>query len=340
MTSSQKTLIIGPSWVGDMIMAQSLFIKLKQQNPQGLIDVMAPAWSEPMLAAMPEINQSIVMPIGHGEAGLKKRYQLGKSLRDNHYDRAIIMPNSFKSALIPFWAKIPERIGFKGEMRFGLINKMHILDKSVLTMTVQRYVALAEEPNSRRVPSYPKPALTIHQADQSATLEALKLNTDKTILALCPGAEYGPAKCWPAEYYADVANRAIEQGWEVWILGSEKDQATAEQIQNIVNNDSCISLTGKTSLHQVMVLLSLANHVISNDSGLMHVAAAVGTPVIAVYGSSDPSFTPPLSYNSQIAYLNLECSPCFKRECPLGHLDCLRKLTPDSVWDLLDNNLT
>ncbi|MEE9444053.1 MAG: lipopolysaccharide heptosyltransferase II [Cocleimonas sp.] len=338
MPSLQKTLIIGPSWVGDMIMAQSLFIKLKQQNPQGLIDVMAPAWSEPMLAAMPEINESIVMPIGHGEAGLKKRYQLGKALRTKQYDRAIIMPNSFKSALIPFWAKIPERIGFKGEMRFGLINKMHILDKSVLTMTVQRYVALAEEP-SKRAPSYPKPALKIDQADQTDTLEALQLDTEKPILALCPGAEYGPAKCWPAKYYADVANRAIEQGWDVWILGSEKDQPTAQEIQTIVNRDNCISLTGKTSLHQVMVLLSLASHVISNDSGLMHVAAAVGTPVISVYGSSDPSYTPPLSFNSQIAYLNLECSPCFKRECPLGHLDCLNKLTPDFVWGLLESNL-
>jgi len=132
---------------------------------------------------------------------------------------------------------------------------------------------------------------------------------------------------------------AVEQGWDVWILGSEKDQPTAQQIQKIVNSKHCVSLTGKTSLHQVMVLLSLANHVISNDSGLMHVAAAVGSPVIAVYGSSDPSYTPPLSYNAQIAYLNLECSPCFKRECPLKHLDCLHKLTPDYVWGLLETNL-
>lgn len=339
MTSPHKTLIIGPSWVGDMIMAQSLFIKLKQQNPQGLIDVMAPAWSEPMLAAMPEVNKSIVMPIGHGEAGLKKRYQLGKSLRERQYDRAIIMPNSFKSALIPFWAKIPERIGFKGEMRFGLINKMHILDKSVLTMTVQRYVALAEEPTNR-APNYAKPALKIDQTDQLVTLEALQLNTEKPVLALCPGAEYGPAKCWPAKYYADVASRAIKQGWDVWILGSEKDKTTAQEIKKIVNHKNCHSLAGRTSLHQVMVLLSIASHVISNDSGLMHVAAAVSTPVIAVYGSSDPSYTPPLSYNAQIAYLDLKCSPCFKRECPLGHLDCLNELTPDFVWGLLDSNLT
>ncbi len=346
MKTANKTLIIGPSWVGDMIMAQSLFIKLKQQNPNGLIDVMAPAWSEPIIAAMPEINKSIVMPIGHGEAGLKKRYQLGKSLRKEGYDRAIIMPNSFKSALIPFWAKIPERVGFKGEMRYGLINKMHHLDKKVLTMTVQRYVALADEP-SNRAPSYSKPSLVITEADKQSTLEALQLNGSgqntsnqhQAILTLCPGAEYGPAKCWPAKYYAEIANRAIKEGWKVWILGSEKDQTTANEILQLTDKEHCTSFAGKTSLQQAMVLLSLSDQVVSNDSGLMHVAAAVGTAVVAVYGSSDPSYTPPLSYNAEIAYLDLSCSPCFKRECPLKHLNCLNDLTPDTVWDLFSTDL-
>ena len=352
MQLAQKTLIIGPSWVGDMIMAQSLFITLKKDQPNGIIDVMAPAWSEPMLAAMPEVNQSIVMPIGHGEAGLKKRYQLGKGLRKEHYDRAIIMPNSFKSALIPFWAKIPQRIGFKGEMRYGLINKMHHLDKNVLTMTVQRYVALAEEP-SNRAPSYPKPALKITETDKQETVQALSLDTlnngtlnngthknqQQPVLALCPGAEYGPAKCWPAEHYAEIASRAINAGWKVWILGSEKDQATADKILNLCNHESCQSFAGKTTLKQAMVMLSLADQVVSNDSGLMHVAAAVGTAVVAVYGSSDPKFTPPLSYNAEIASLNLSCSPCFKRECPLKHLNCLNDLTPDMVWHLFSTDL-
>lgn len=335
MKSPGKILVVGPSWVGDMIMAQSLLIKLKQQDTSIIIDVLAPAWCEPLLSSMPEVRKSIIMPLGHGEAGLFKRYQIGKSLRTEQYDRAIVLPNSFKSALIPFWAKIPERVGFKGEMRYGLINKMHHLDKTVLTMTVQRYASLANEPDNT-VPDYPKPKLKISQSEQFETLKSLKLDGQKPVLALCPGAEYGPAKCWPAEYYADIAKRAIQKNWQVWILGSEKDRVIADKIKQQINDNNCLTLAGETTLQQVMVLLSLARQVVSNDSGLMHVAAAVQTPVVAIYGSSDPNYTPPLNDNAKIAYLNLECSPCFKRECPLGHLDCLNKITPDQVWNLLD----
>ena len=331
---NKKCLIVGPSWVGDMIMAQSLFIKLKLDNPELIIDVLAPAWSEPLLASMPEVNDSIVMPVGHGEAGLGKRYQLGKSLRDRHYDTAIVLPNSFKSALVPLWAKIPERIGYKGEMRYGLINKMHILDKTNLTMTVQRFVALAREPNTNNTPEYAQPSLIIKQEDCDEVIKAFELDTESKTLALCPGAEYGPAKCWPAEHYADAAKSAIQEGWKVWILGSEKDREISNKIHKLVDNENCLSLAGETTLQQVMTLLSLADQAISNDSGLMHIAAAVSTPVVAIYGSSDPGFTPPLSDNSKVACLHLECSPCFKRECPLGHLKCLTDITPEHVWSL------
>lgn len=333
--SNNKYLIVGPSWVGDMIMAQSLFIKLKQQNPDVIIDVLAPAWSEPLLDAMPEINDSIVMPLKHGEAGLRKRYQLGKSLRSRGYNSSIILPNSFKSALIPFWAKIPKRIGYKGEMRYGLINQMHLLDKTRLTMTVQRFVALAGQTNPRQIPRYEKPKLIVSEEWIPDTLKSFRLEMRKPVMALCPGAEYGPAKCWPAKHYAKLAKTAIENGWEIWLLGSEKDKKIANEITALVAQPECKQLAGKTSLKQVMILLKLANQVISNDSGLMHIAAAVNSPVVAIYGSSDPSFTPPLNYNAEIAYLHLECSPCFKRECPLGHLKCLNDITPDSVWSLI-----
>ncbi len=140
----QRCLVVGPSWVGDMVMAQSLFIRLRQGHPDMEIDVLAPAWSRPLLAVMPEVNQSIVMPLGHGELGLAARYRLGVSLRQRSYDWAIVLPNSFKSALVPWWANIPVRTGYRGEMRYGLINDMRILDRQKLAMTVQRFVALAD----------------------------------------------------------------------------------------------------------------------------------------------------------------------------------------------------
>ena len=337
---NKKCLIVGPSWVGDMIMAHSLFSKLKLNNPDLIIDVLAPAWSEPLLASMPEINDSIVMPVGHGKVGLGKRYQIGKSLRERQYDTAIILPNSFKSALVPLWANIPERIGYRGEMRYGLINKMHLLDKTNLTMTVQRFVALANEPNTNNTPEYAQPSLTIKQTECDDVINAFALDTESKTLALCPGAEYGPAKCWPAEHYAEVAKTAIQHGWKVWILGSKKDHEISRKIETLIAHKNCRSLAGETTLQQVMTLLSLADQVISNDSGLMHIAAAVSTPVIAIYGSSDPGFTPPLNDTSKVSCLHLECSPCFKRECPLGHLKCLTDITPEQIWSLVPPSTT
>jgi heptosyltransferase-2 len=315
-----------------MIMAQSLFIALKQTYPELIIDVLAPAWSEPLLVSMPEVNASIVMSLGHGQLELKKRYQLGKSLRKKQYDWAIVLPNSLKSALVPFWANIPRRTGYKGEMRYGLINDMHHLDKQKLTMTVQRFVALAGEKNAVDTPHYDFPALQVKQSDQEYVLDSFKLNHQLPVLALCPGAEYGSAKCWPAEHYAAVAEKAISENWQVWILGSEKDRAIAKEIKTAVGSEQCLQLAGETTLEQVIILLSLASQVISNDSGLMHIAAAVDSPVIALYGSSDPKFTPPLNSKAQIVTLNMSCSPCFKRECPLEHLKCLQDVSPSFVW--------
>lgn len=157
----------------------------------------------------------------------------------------------------------------------------------------------------------------------------------EVLLALCPGAEYGAAKRWPAEYYAVVAQHYIAQGGQVILLGSGKDAPVTAQIAAAVNSPACQDLAGKTSIQDVLELLAQADQVVSNDSGLMHVAAALGTPVIAVYGSSDPTYTPPLSDKAKILTLGLPCSPCFKRECPLGHLDCLKKITPQQVISCL-----
>ena len=319
-------------------MAQSLFKVLKQRHPNATIDVLAPEWSLPLLERMVEVNRGVVMPLGHGRLGLVERYKLGKSLRSEHYDQAILLPNSLKSALVPWAAKIPRRTGFRGEMRYGLLNDLRLLDKQQLTMTVHRFVALAGE-DGAALPEIPEPQLVVDPEAVAAALQALELErTSAPILALCPGAEYGPAKQWPAEYFAAVAQEKIAQGWQVWLFGSEKDRAVGDSIIDLLEGrgEAAENLAGRTSLEQAVDLMSLATVVVGNDSGLMHVAAALDRNLIAIYGSSDPGFTPPLNRRAQILDLNLECSPCFKRQCPLGHTDCLKQLEPAQVLQAME----
>lgn len=328
---ANRTLIVGPSWVGDMVMAQSLFKVLREKHPDTPIDVLAPAWSLPILDRMPEVDQGIIMPLGHGKLSLGARWQLGKSLR-GRYQQAILLPNSWKSALLPFAAKISRRTGWVGEMRYGLVNDIRTLDKQHLTMTVQRFCALAHEAENISLPETPAPQLVVSADDVTEALRDLELekSADVRVLALCPGAEFGPAKCWPTEYYMALARRYREMGWQIWLFGSEKDREACAQIEAGLDGD-CQNLAGRTSLAQAVDLLSVADAAVSNDSGLMHVAAALEIPLVAIYGSTDPGFTPPLSENHKIARLGLDCSPCFQRECPLGHMGCLNKLDVDQV---------
>lgn len=334
--SSQHILIVGPSWVGDMVMAQSLFRVLKHQQPDCTIDVLAPGWSLPLLARMPEVRQGIVMPLGHGSLGLTARYAIGRRLRASAYDRAIVLPNSWKSAIVPWAARIPHRTGYIGEGRWGLLNDARRLDEARLTMTVQRFVALAPErrASGEGVGNYPFPRLAIRDEQQQAVIEKFAIESEAPILALCPGAEYGPAKRWPAAHFADVARRMHQRGWQVWLFGSDKDRPVTDDIDRLANG-ICRNFAGETQLAEAVDLLSLSRVVVSNDSGLMHVAAALDKKVIAVYGSSDPGFTPPLHADAEVITLGLTCSPCFKRECPLGTTACLTDITPDRVMEAI-----
>ncbi|MDP1773774.1 MAG: lipopolysaccharide heptosyltransferase II [Methylobacter sp.] len=334
MKKYHKILIVGPSWVGDMVMAQSLFIALKNTRPDCRIDVLAPSWTLSLLERMPEVTKAIAMPLPRGKFGLMERIRLGKSLRSEGYDQAILLPNSWKSAIPPFFANIPIRTGYIGECRWGLLNDARKLDKNLLTMTVQRFVALGLPVDASTPPVCPKPVITISKDRQQVVIDKFKLTPSVKTLALCPGAEYGPAKRWPTEYYAEVARQKIDQGWQVWLFGSDKDKAVAEQI-NKECSGFCTDFTGRTSLAEAVDLMSLANTVVTNDSGLMHVAAALDKKIIAIYGSSDPGFTPPLNDKAQVISLNLDCAPCFKRECPLGHTHCLTGITPDRVLELI-----
>ena len=324
--AAAATLVVGPSWVGDMVMAQSLLKLLKSRQPERAIDVLAPAWSLPVVARMPEVREGIAAETGHGELGLGKRRAIGRSLR-GRYDRAIVLPRSLKAALVPWFARVPVRTGYRGETRFLLINDMRPFDKAVLDQTVKRFVALGTD-RGEALPGIPYPALDVDAGNQRAAIERLGLATDRPVVAFMPGAEYGPAKCWPLDKFAALAETLSGDGFRVWILGSDKDRPAGD---TIAASGSAINVCGRTSLADVIDLLAYAQHAVSNDSGLMHVAAAVGTHTHAIYGSSSPHFTPPLTDRRTVHWLDLDCSPCFERTCPLGHLRCLKEIDVDAV---------
>jgi len=330
----QKILVIAPSWVGDCMLMQPMLMRLGQRHTGCRIDVFAPPWTEKLLRAMPEVHEVIVNPFPHGALQLMQRYRLGKQLRAARYDQAIVLPNSWKSALVPFFAHIPLRTGFVGESRHILLNDARRLDKQKLPLMVERFAQLAEEPGGEIPRPLGNPQLAIDAAQCEAALHKLNLALDQPVAVFCPGAEYGPAKRWPAAYYADIAQRLRQCGYAVWLIGSAKDKPVADEIDRLADGQ-CINLCGRTDLGDAIALLSCAQLVVSNDSGLMHLAAALDKPMLALFGSSSPQFTPPLSAQAQVVKLDIECSPCFKRVCPLGHFNCMMQLTPDMVWEEL-----
>ncbi len=330
-----QILVVGPAWIGDMVMAQTLFKLLKYHHPSLAIDVVSPSWTMPLVSRMPEVRTAISFPFKHGELKLFKRYAFAKALRKKHYTHAIILPHSFKSALTAYWAKIPKRTGWVGESRYGLLNDIRRLNKTDYPLMIQQFAALGVE-KTQILPHleafYPK--LEVDERDKIAATKKFDFHTEQPMLALCPGAEFGPSKRWPIHYFSSVAQSLLNQGWQVVILGSQAESQLADDLMESTNG-RCIDLTGKTTLTEAIDVLSLTQAVIANDSGLMHIAAALDRPLVVIYGSSSPAFTPPLGNNVAIANLSLDCSPCFKRQCPLGHHDCMQKLQPDSILSKL-----
>lgn len=333
-----KILIIAPNWIGDAVMTEPLITQLKKNHPDSVIDVIATPWVASVMRAIPVINEVIIGDFKHGLLQWAERKKLASQLKLAGYTHAYVLPNSFKSALIPWLAKIPNRIGYKGEMRWGLITApLENPSRSNRPSMSTHYFALSgNQANETLQPKLELPRLFLNEMKEKLQLIQ---NHDKLFI-LCPGAEYGPAKQWPVEHFGKLAQMLTAQNNNalVLILGSKKESLLADEIVKLSNsNNQVINWCGQTTLDEAMACIAIADKVISNDSGLMHIAAAFRRPQVAIFGSSDPRHTPPLSPEAKVHWLQLECSPCFKRTCPLGHLKCLVDIQPQDVLNSLNN---
>jgi len=324
---TRRILVVGPSWVGDMVMAQPLVQSLEGHAGPNQVDMLAAPWVAGLVSRMPGVGEVIDNPFRHGELALGRRLRLAHDLRQRRYDQAVVLPNSLKSALVPWMAHIPRRTGFRGELRLGVLNDIRALDPAAVPRLVDRFLLLAEAGGNEA----PSPRLESSAARRAELrVRLLSPGSDRPAACLCPGAEYGPAKRWPVRHFAALADALVERGLDVWLLGSPKDMAIAAEIVAAARHP-LVNLVGRTSLEDAVDLLADARVAVSNDSGLMHIAAAVGTPVVALFGSSSPDYTPPLSANARIVHHPVPCSPCFERECPLKHFACLEQLLPPVV---------
>jgi heptosyltransferase-2 len=295
-----------------MLMAQPMLARLREKHAGVRIEILAPPWVAPVARRMAEVDEVIEADLRHGALQLGDRWRLGRDLKKRGYDRAIVLPNTWKSALVPFFAGIPLRGGYVGESRYGILNLLYEMKTEREAMTLH-YARLSEKPGTEPALPLPLPALSFNPEAVKKTSTRFGITGPYTVL--CPGAEYGPAKRWP--YFRQLASKLDSQ---IVLLGSASDRKEAEQIPGR-------NLAGQTTLDEAIDLISGAAMVVTNDSGLMHVAAATGTPQVALFGSSSPEHTPPLSPAARVVWLNIECSPCFARVCPLGHFKCMNDLS-------------
>jgi len=329
-----RALVIAPQWIGDAVMSQPLLARLAARGER--ITVAALPWVAPVYRAMPQAAEVVELPFAHGRLDWAVRRRVASELR-GEFDIAYVLPNSLKSALIPWLAGIPKRVGYAGESRFVLLNQ-RLPNPGGRPPMVAFYSALAGEP----VPEGERPLLEFSPSVLEAAARVAGVERG-AYWVFAPGAEYGPAKCWPAAHYAELARSLHEASAEpVLLLGSGKEAALCESIAAAAPG-TCRVLAGKTSLLDAMALIAGSRGMVSNDSGLMHVAAAFGVPQAAVFGSTSPEHTPPLNPRARVIWLKeelkLDCSPCFDRVCRFGHTRCLTEVRAGRVQAALDDAL-
>ncbi|MFN7711127.1 MAG: lipopolysaccharide heptosyltransferase II [Curvibacter sp.] len=326
-------MVIAPQWIGDAVMTEPLMRRLAARGER--LTVGALPWVAPVYRAMPQVAEVIEFPFAHGGLQLKERRSLARQL-EGRFDAAYVLPNSLKSALLPFLASIPKRVGYLGEARVGLLtHRLKNPPKGKRPPMVAFYSALAGEPGIET----DHPRLHLADAQVDAVLAARGMPRGGYYVFV-PGAEYGPAKRWPVARYAELA-RALDA--PVLVLGSGKETPLGAEIASLAACADCRNLAGTTRLDEAFALIAGARRVITNDTGLMHVAAALDVPQVALFGSSSPEHTPPLSDRARVIWLKqdpayqppLDCAPCFARECPLGHLRCLNDITAQRVLQAL-----
>ena len=337
-----ESLVIAPQWIGDAVMTEPLLRRLAARGER--LTVGALPWVAPVFRAMPQVAEVIEFPFAHGGLQWSARRALARTLH-GRFEAAYVCPNSLKSALLPWLAGIPRRVGYLGESRWGLLNqRLSNPPKDERPPMVAFYAALSGE--DAEASKEERPALHVSASQVQAVLARLGLSLGG-YRVLVTGAEYGPAKRWPVARFAALVQQLGERGETVLLLGSAKEDALAEAILQHAGDlgpGVCRNLAGRTTLDEALALIAGAADMVSNDTGLMHVAAALDVPQVALFGSSSPRHTPPLSSHAQVIWLKddptyqpaLDCAPCFERACPLGHLRCLNDITPERVLRTLD----
>lgn len=336
-----RTLVISPNWIGDAVMAQPLLRLLHDKRPDRPIDVLAPAWVAPVWRAMRETDRVIEAPFRHGALQLRERWHFAQQLRQRGYAEAYVLPNTLKFALIPWLAGIPKRVGYRGEMRYGLLNIRHHDDRAAPRPMVSFYAALADAPaRSVAAPgALPRPRLSVSPETIAAVMAHVGLRADSPLVLFAPGSEFGSAKRWPTTHFAELAKMIQREraDTQIALLGSGKDKEVCGEIAALA--PGVRNLAGVTALDQAVALIARADAMVSNDSGLLHIASALNRPIVAIYGPTDPNHAPPFSDVAQSLFLGIDCAPCRQRECPLGHHRCMRDISAGMVWEPLKNML-
>jgi heptosyltransferase-2 len=336
--SAPRTLVISPNWIGDAVMAQPLLALLKRQHPGRPIDVLAPPAVAPVWRAVAEVDTVLETPFRHRALQLKERWKYARMLRRRGYADAYVLPNTIKYALIPWLAGIPRRVGYKGEMRYGLVNVMHHDDEPARPM-MPFYAALAQDPALPAPADVARPSMRVAPEAVAAACARHGIDRARQLVVFAPGAEFGPAKRWPPRYFGQLAQSivAADPLAQVALLGSPKDRETCDEVLAAAGAaaPNLLNLAGSTKLDEAAAIIAQSDAVVTNDSGLMHIASGLNKPLVALYGPTDPRHTPPSSEFAHWIWLHIECAPCQQRQCPLGHHNCMEKLEPGMAWQEL-----